>query len=63
MTTTSRSAAVCRDLARARRVCVDGGTVEVADRESVGRVLVGCLWTCSPSRNSPASPDCPRFEK
>lgn len=58
-----KSAAVCRDLARARRVYVGDGTVEVVDRESVGRALAGRLWTCCPSRNSPASPDYPQFEK
>lgn len=63
MTTTLRSAAVYRDLARARQVYADDGTVEVADRGSVGRALVGCSWTCCPPRNSPASPDYPRSEK
>lgn len=39
-TTTLKSAAVCRDLARAKQVYADDGTVEVVDRGSVGRVLV-----------------------
>lgn len=64
MTTTLRSAAVCRDLARARRVYADDGTVEVVDRGSDGRALAGYSRFCCPSsRNSPASLDYPRFEK
>lgn len=63
MTTTLRSAAVYTDLARARQVYVDDDTVEVMDKKSVGRALVGYLWTYCPSRNSPASPDYLRFEK
>jgi len=42
MMTTLKSAVVCRDLARAKPVYVNDDTVEVVDRRSIGRVLVGC---------------------
>jgi len=39
----TRSVAVYRDLARARRIYVDDDTVVVVDKESVGKTLAGCL--------------------
>lgn len=42
MTTMTRSAAVYRDLTRARRIYADDGTVVVVDTELVERILAGC---------------------
>lgn len=63
MTMMLKSVAVCRDLARARRVYADDDTVEVVDKGSVERAFVDYSWTCCPSsKNSPESLDYPRFE-